>query len=209
MEENKMEIAKEAMQVIHELEESTRLEEVIQDNKIKFIVGDKTFRVCKPSVQEQETINTERRKKYAKLVDDDSYYFRKQWIEKYNKKGIDINKMESDIIKLHDNIKSLLLRLASESGEDNVKKLKDEIMKLRTKQNDINIEKVDLMMHCIEDQLIIYTNSYTSYMVLERLQDDKWKKHFETFEIYQECKDWELLNQMYYYINVLMYEQEI
>jgi len=207
--EEKKEIAEEALKVIAELEESTKLEEIVKDNKIEFQVGDNFFRVRKPNVQEQEIINSERRKKYVELVDDDSYYFRKQWIKKYTKKGIDINKMESDIMKLQDKIKSLLLRLAKETSKNNIDKIKEEIEKIRQQQNDINVEKVDLMSHCIEDQLVIYGNSYTSYMVLERKEEDNWVKHFETYESYLECKDWSLLNRMYYYLNVLIYETEI
>jgi len=86
--QEKRQISKEALQAIANLEESLKLEKVIKDNKVEFMVGDCKYRVRKPNYGEQLKSEKERRTKYSELVDDDSYYFRKQWVEKYKKKGV-------------------------------------------------------------------------------------------------------------------------
>ena len=79
--QEKVTMAKEALKAMKELEDSVRLENIVKDNKIEFKSGDKTFRVRKPNLEEQEEIDEVRRKKYLGLVRDDSYLFKKQWIE--------------------------------------------------------------------------------------------------------------------------------
>lgn len=204
----KKEIAKEALKAISELEQSVQIETVIKDNKIEFKVGKDMFRVRKPNLAEQQEIGDIRRKKYLEFVDDDSYLFKKQWIEKYKKKGIDIDKMETDIVRMQNEIKKLLLRLAEVSDKKSIEQLKKEIFELRDKQYEISIEKTDLLSHSIEDQLTIYANSYSTYLVLEKKDGDKWIKYFKSYEDFEKSDEGELISKSFYYINLLIYGVE-
>ena len=106
-------LAKEGMKAISEIEETVKMENVIKDNKIVFKSGDNSFRVRKPTLSEQQEIDTIRRKKYMELVRDDSFMFKKQWVEIYKKKGIDINKLEDDAKKIQDDLRGLLSSISS------------------------------------------------------------------------------------------------
>ena len=108
--QEKIVMAKEALKAMQELEDSVKLEDVVKDNKIEFKSGDKSFRVRKPNLDEQQEIDNVRRKKYLELVRDDSYLFKKQWIETYKKKGIDIDKIEIDIKRIEDETRRVLIR---------------------------------------------------------------------------------------------------
>jgi len=201
----KQRMAKEALKAMQEIEDSTRLENIIKDNKIEFKSGDKVYRVRKSTLIEQQEIDTARRKKYVEYMNDDSYLFRKQWIEKYLKKGIDIKKMEDDIKRIEDEVKQLLLRLAQTSITKEIGELKDQILKLRDEQFSKSIEKTDLLSYCIEEQLNIVANSYTAYLTLERKEQDKWVKHFKDYDEFQNCDNMELINKVFYFMNHLLY----
>ena len=209
MDKNKMNekhlMAKEGMKAISELEETVKMENIIKDNKIVFESGGKSFRVRKPTLSEQQEIDSIRRKKYMELVRDNSFMFRKQWIEIYKKKGIDINKMDDDIKRIQDDLRALLLRLAKTAEPKAVKLLKDEVNKSKDKAYGLSIEKTDLLVYSIEDQLTIHVNSYTTYIVLERNEGGKWDKAFKSYEDFEKSENDDLVGKSFYYINTLMY----
>ena len=203
----KVMMAKEALKAMQELEDSVRLENIVKDNRIEFKSGDRTFRVRKSTLEEQQEIDDVRRKKYLELVRDDSYLFKKQWIETYKKKGIDIDKMETDMKRIEDETRRLLLRLAKTTDKKGIGELKEQILKSRDEQYLLSIEKTDLLGYSIEDQTYIYAKSYTAYLILERKEKDKWVKHFKDFEEYQKLDDPDLIGKLFYYYDVLIYSE--
>jgi len=215
----KLVMAKEALKAMQELEDSVRLEDIVKDNKIEFKSGENTFRVRKPVLEEQQEIDNARRKKYLELVRDNSYLFKKQWVETYKKKGIDINKIETDIKRIEDEIRRLLIRLAKTTDKKGIGELKNQILKSRDEQYALSIEQTDLLSYSIEDQTFIYAKSYTAYLILERLDkkkttdehvvvnDNKWVKHFKDFEEFQKSEDSDLVSKLFYYFDVLIYSE--
>lgn len=200
-------MAKEALKAMQELEDSVRLENIVKDNKIEFKSGDKAFRVRKPNLEEQQEIDDVRRKKYLELVRDDSFLFKKQWIETYKKKGIDIDKIETDMKLKEDETRKLLLRLAKTTDKKGIGELKDQILKLRDEQYALSIEKTDLLSYSIEDQTYIHAKSYTAYLILDVKKEDKWIKHFKDFEEFQKSEDQDLIGKLFYYYDVLIYSE--
>lgn len=203
---SKEELAKELVENIVKVEESEKLENVIKDNQIKFRVGKTNFRVRKPNYAEQSEIEDFRRKKQLEYVKDDSYLFRKQWVEIYKKKGIDIDKMDSDIIRLQNEIEALMLRLAKTTNKTDIDKLKEIIISSKTKQQELNIEKTDLLSYSIEDSLLVSCNSFYAYLVLEKEVDEKWVKVFKSYEEFKNCKDTMLISKTFYHISFLIYD---
>ena len=202
---NREELKKELLKTIGNLEKDNDIKKMIKNNRIHFKVKDIDYQVRKPDYSEQTEIETFRRKKYLDLVKDKDMLFKKQWIEIYAKKGIDIVKMEADIIKLQNEIDALLLRLATASNDKDVSTLKAQIVNLKDEQAGINIEKTDLLSYCIEEQLTIHATSYYTYAVLEKKEGDKMVKVFNSYENFAKCKDTELINNSFYYINYIIY----
>ena len=138
---------------------------------------------------------------------DDSYLFKKQWVETYKKKGIDISKMETDMKRIEDETRRLLLRLAKTTDKKGIGELKDQILKSRDEQYALSIEKTDLLSYSIEDQTYIHAKSYTAYLILEVKKEDKWIKHFRSFEEFQKSEDQDLIGKLFYYYDVLIYSE--
>jgi hypothetical protein len=204
MDENKKKIAVEALKALNEIEASVRTENLIKDNKIEFVVAEKTYRVRKPSFLEKKEIETIRRKEYLRLISDDSYLFRKTWIEKYKTKGININEKEAKVKSLQEDIKTLLLRLATAESPKDIKSLKDEINRLRDEQMTISMEITDLCSFSIEDQLTLYVNKYATYLVLEVKSEPDWKRVYDTYDEFSKSED-KVISEAFYYISFLMY----
>ncbi len=208
-------LAKEALKAMQELEDSVRLENVVKNNKVEFKSGDKSFRVRKPNLEEQQQIDDVRRKKYLELVRDDSYLFRKQWVEAYKKKGVDIGKIETDMKRIEDETRRLLLTLAKTTDAKGIGEIKDQILKLRDELYVLSIEKTDLLSYSIEDQTFIHAKSYTAYLILERkilnntTKDckDKWIKYFKDFAEFQKSEDQNLIGKLFYYYDILIYSE--
>jgi ribonucleotide reductase alpha subunit len=205
MDKEKKVIAKEALQALAEIEDTTRMETLVKDNKIEFIIDEKIYRIRKPSFVERSEIDTARRKEYLRLIADDSYFFRKTWIDKYLKKGIDINAMESKVKGYQGEIEAVLLRLAVAVEPKDIDLLKKEIYSLRDAQFSLSMEVTDLLAHSIENQLLVFTNSYTTFVVLEEKVGEEYKKLFESYADFM-ASDSKVIEQSFLYINYLIYQ---
>lgn len=201
----KIELGKRQLKVLNELEESMATEHIIKNNAIRFKSGDKQFRVRKPNFIERQEVFTIRRKKYLELIQDDSMLFRKQWVDLYKKKDIDIIKMEVEMKNIQAEMEALLLKLVKVDDAKAIGNIKNEITDLRKKMWDINVEKTDLLQHSIEDQLLLFVNSYTSYLMLEVKDGDNWSKYFKTYDDFQNCKDDNLITKVFDYMSHLIY----
>jgi len=212
---NKREIAEKLLKTINELDLGSEVERKIKDNKIVFKVAGKIYRVRRPTYEEQMKSEKFRRTKYVELVNDESMLFRKQWTKKYKEKGIDLDKMDVDVATLQNKIESIMLRLAKTQNEKDVKKLRDEIVDLRTEQAIISVEKTDLLSYSIEDQLMIAVNSYYAYLLLEKPEEvegdkfEKWIRVFNKYEEFTTSQDTELINKTYRYVSDLIYTTSI
>ncbi len=216
---NKREIAEKLLKTINELDMGSAVERKIKDNKIIFKVAGKIYRVRRPTYQEQMDSEKFRRTKYVELVNDKSMLFKKQWAKKYKEKGIDLDKMDIDVIALQNKVESIMLRLAKSQNDKDVKKLRDEIVELRTKQAMLSVEKTDLLSYSIEDQLMIAVNSYYAYLLLEKpaeineddkeVEDGKWIRVFDKYEDFTISQDSDLITKTYRYVSDLIYTPSI
>jgi hypothetical protein len=204
MDNEKKAIAREALKALAEIEETTKMENLVKDNKIEFVIAGTTYRVRKPTFVERQEVDTSRRKKYLEFINDASYFFKRQWVDKYKAKGVDIIAMEHKIKSHQGEIEQLLLRLATAVEPKDVETLKKEIYTVRDEQFSLSMEVTDLLAHCIENQLVVYTNSYTTYLVLEQKDGETWKKVYDTYEQFMKT-DSEVINQAFLYINYLIY----
>ena len=202
---NKQQLAQEGLKALQEIEQELQMEHIIKDNKIEFKSNKNVYRVRKPTLVEQKEAEKIKRKKYIELVSDDSYLFKKQWIEKYKKKGLDVAKKEKRVRDINFEIKALLLKLAKTAEKKSVDTLVKEVEKLRKEQRDVAIEVADLLNYSIESQLTLFVNSYVTYLVLEKKEGNTWKKVYNSYNDFETSEDEMLLSQAFHYINYLMY----
>ena len=201
---DKSELAKSALKALSEIEETVKMEDIIKDNKIEFAVEDKIYRVRKPERIEKSEIEQARRKEYLKMISDDTYLFKKQWIEKYKAKGINIEEKETKIKLLYAEVEKALLRLAVVVEPKDIDLLKKEVEKLRDEMHSISIEVTNLLSYSIEEQLLLHTTSYTTYLVFEIKSGEQWKRVFSAYDDLLKAED-KATELAFYYINYLVY----
>jgi hypothetical protein len=187
---------------IGELDGSAEIERMIKNNVIEFSIEDTKYRVRTPNYEEQKEMEKFRRRKYLELVQDETIKFQKEWISIYKNKDIDIEQMEQDIIKLKREEEQKLLKLAETADEKKVNNLKIEIIEIRKKIAEIQVEKTDLLSYSLEDLLQLEISSFMVYVTLEKQESDKWVKNYAT---YDDCaKDsGTLFNRAFYYASYL------
>jgi len=201
--ENRKELAKEALRAMSEMEELNQMEQIVKDNKIEYTIAGQTYRVRKPTAVESIEIDTFRRKQFTEFMSDDSYMFKKQWIEKYQKKGIDIGKMEKEVQTCQYEVKQLLLRLATSEEPKTIESLKKQIEALKETMYNTSIEITELLSLSIETQLQISATSYATFLVLETNVSGEWKRTFANYEEFR-ASELEVVQKACYYINYLI-----
>ena len=202
---NKEELAEDLLKTLRDIESETEVEKMVKDNKIEFEMDNIVFRVRKPTYEEQSELEKFRRMKYLEYLQDKSMMFRKQWAELYKEKGIDINDYDKKMFDIQGQIDDLMIRLAQTSNEQDVETLKTDIMKLKSEQAMLNIEKTDFLSYSIEDQLMIAVNSYYTYLVLEVQKEDKWERLFTNYEDFKKSDKSKIINKAFYFVNYLIY----
>jgi len=207
METNKKQMAIEALNALSEIEDTLKVENLIKDNVISFDVDGAKYRIRKPTYSETEECNESKRKEYLRLIKDDSYMFRKSWIETYAKKGINITEMENKVKSAKYEMEAMMLRLATSQGPKEIEDYKKEILKLKDEQFNISIQITDLLNYCIETQIEIFSLSYNAYLALEKQTKNEWVRPFESFGEFRKSED-KATQLALMYVSYLIYNPE-
>lgn len=209
----KEEIGKEIAEKIQTMDNLDNLENMLKNNLIEFGIGLNKYRVRKPTQSEKRELRSEKNKRFAELLNDKNYFFEKQLIEKLEQKGISILAITEQQVKIQNKIQELNLQLATfgdQKEEDNkiITDLKVQIYNLGVEFNDLSNEKIDLLSASIESEILVLVTTYTTYLILEKLEGENWVKVFKSYDEFmdasEEIKYKELINNASYYTQVLI-----
>ena len=165
-------------------------ERLVRDNKIEFKYQDRKYRVRMPLTGEEIEANTKSDELRLKLLTDDKYMTRNQLIEVYKKKGINIEELKDKFDKLQDEINLNRLKLAKlpDENKEGIKVLSDKIMALKDKQMLITQEKVEYLQYSIESKVEHQWYLYLTYLITEKLEEEKWVKCWKTFKDFEDSE---------------------
>ena len=208
-EKSKEKLEKEVSQKLQQLNAKEKLEEIIKDNKIEFKIKDTKYRVHKPTQGETFILQKARNKKFLALLQDDSYILKEQLLEIYKKKGIDIEGMELEIKDIGYSIEDVQVKLDATTDKELIKTLKSEINDLFAKQGKIAVRISELLEPCIENSLIEFANLYMVYSVVEKVEDNKWVKVFDSYKKFLESDNEELILEATANLSLIVYKQKI
>lgn len=206
-EEVRSENIQDTLKHIQELEHTARLEDLIKDNAIEFFVEEKKYRVRQLTPGEKKEIFKEQRKLYTKLVFDESYKFKKEWIVQYKKQGIDIEVKEELARQYQAEQNKVLLKLSEIDDEKVVEELKAEVVAIREKIYAINFEIAQLLEFSIEQELETFSKCYTVSKVVEKQIEKGWESYFKTYAEFEVCKETNFIQAALFYYNYLPIEE--
>ena len=185
------------------------LEQYLKDNVNEFVFQDKHYKVHKPTILEKEVANKERMKKYFDMLKDPSYMFRKALVALYRTKNIDIDGMDLEVKNLFLNEKGLLKRLGGTEDPADIDLLEKEIINIRNQQQEIFIQKEELLKYCIEKQLEDFLKFYLIYLVLEVKNGENWEKVYKSFDEFMKSNDDILQAKAAQVFAVMIYHENI
>lgn len=189
MDEDRNQIAQEVATKLKELNEMDVLEQWLQNNVNEFKFQDKLYKVHKPNSIEKEQANKERMIRYFSMLKDSNYMFRKDLVKLYNSRGLDVDNFDREIKKQALKENELLKQLNNTTDVKDIGVLEKEIETLRVKQQELALEKDELMKYCIEQQLEDFLKMYLIYMVLEVKNGEVWDKVYKSYDDFMKSPD--------------------
>ena len=199
---------KEQIQKMYDrIEDVTSLSEVenlLRDNKIEWAKDGKTYRVRPINNAENQELGEHTRKRYLELINDETYLFKKNWVEIYKKKDIDILALESSNKVLQSKNDTLLLRLAVTEEPKEVEDLKKQINDNKDEIYRVSIDIANYLQYSVEEQIKIFGINYQTYIMLEVKDGENWKRAFNSFQEFIDSKD-DIVVSATYYASYIIY----
>jgi hypothetical protein len=209
METDRNKLATELSLKLKQINEIDILEQMIKDNISEFVHCDKHYRVRKPTSNEKEAANKERMIKYFSMLKDSNYMFKKDLIELYKTKNIDIDYFDKEIKNLALREKDYLHRLHGNENLKDIEFLESEINKIQIKQQELYLEKDELLKYCIEQQLDDFLKFYLIYLVLEVKIGEKWERVYNSFNLFMDSTDEFLQAKAAQVLAVMVYNEKL
>lgn len=173
---------------IYNLEQSNFNNAIIQDNKIIFIYGEKTYRVRTPIQSEQALMDNKRNLAQLEYMQQEGCITRKQLVAKLKSVGIfDLEDAENRRDILIRELKQLWFLLAPKSSENKVAiaELTKKIAEIETKLKELAIEISTHLSPCLENRLEKFTLEYLSFLCTDIQINGNWERAWKTIEDYQ------------------------
>lgn len=189
MDKVKEELAQEVATKLKELNEVDFLEQLLKDNSSEFIWKEKHYRVRQQTIYDKEDEHKQKMIKYLVMLRDPNYVFKKELLELYKTKNIDIDLMEKQIKQIVLKVHELYKRLNLVTTPKDIQFLEKEITTLEKQQQELFIEKEQLLEFCIETQLDDFVKMYRIFQVLEVKTDETWQKVYKSFDEFKNDTD--------------------
>ena len=204
--------AKTKLESLNETVDIDAAAEMVTDNNLEFDFENVHYRVRIPTFGEKKEVNNYRNRRQLFLLqetDEKGNLINKTeeaLIEIYAKQGVDIKAMDARIKVLQEEIKQANIILGEALKEkDNVVALENhrrDIVKLKEEIQVIIIQKTSLLEFSLENQLTTDTYYYLTYLILEKKEEDEWKRIWDKHEDFLNA-DTLLVNRATFYASCI------
>jgi len=206
-EEQKKELEiKEVKDKITEILNIGEVEELIKSNEKIFEENGITYRVKKPDSKQKKETYEKKIEKFTELLRNDKFVLEKDLKELYLKRGIDIDGMTKKIREKMNSRDDLMFRLGeaikNKAPIPDLETFKKEIQSLNEEIQDLSIEKTRYLEASIEQQVMIHTYSYLTYLIGEKKEGDNWVRIWNSWDEFENDKD-KIANRVSYYCTLM------
>jgi len=173
---------------IRDLEMNDFSNGIVQDNKLVFIVADKTYRVRMPIQSEQAMVDNKKNMAQLEYLRQEGCITRKQLTQQLKNVGVfDVDKAEESREQLTKELKQMWFILATKSS-DNKMSIEDcsaKIVKIQNELKNIAIEVATQLAPSLESRLEKFTIEYLTLLCTDVQVDGKWNRVWNTMEDFQ------------------------
>lgn len=205
-EETKEQKVEEIKKKLTEVLDLTEMEDLVKSNEKIFEDNGITYRVRKPNYKEKQEVYQKRIEKFTELLGNEKYSLEMDLKALYLKRNIDIDAMSvsmSNKIKRRDELMLQLGELIKNSAsEEDLRKLKEEVQLLQEEIKLISINKTSLLEFSIENQVLIYTYSFLTFLISEKKEGEVWVKVWKNFDEFQNDST-SIGNKLAYYTTLI------
>jgi hypothetical protein len=92
--------------------------------------------------------------------------------------------------------------IKNSASEEDLKKFKTEVQEIQEDIKLISINKTSLLEFSIENQVLIHTYSYLTYLVSEKKEGEVWVKVWKNFDEFQADSS-SIGNKLAYYVTLI------
>ena len=163
---------------------------IIQDNKLVFVMNEKTYRVRMPIQSEQALCDHKRNLTQLEYLRSEGCITKKQLIRQLKENNVfDVEQVEIRRDELTKELKQVWLILVPQSSEKKtiISDLKDKIEKIQNELKSLAIELATQLAPSMESRLEKFTVEYLSFLCTDIFDGKEWKRVWETFEDYQKA----------------------
>jgi hypothetical protein len=173
---------------IRDLEMNDFSNGIVQDNKLVFIVADKTYRVRMPIQSEQAMVDNKKNLAQLEYLKQEGCITRKQLTQQLKNVGVfDVDKSEESREQLTKELKQMWFILATKSS-DNKMSIEDcsaKIVKIQNELKNIAIEVATQLAPSLESRLEKFTIEYLTLLCTDVQVEGKWVRVWNTMEDFQ------------------------
>lgn len=202
---------KEITEIINKGVDLAMLEESLQNNVFEVEIDGTQYRVKKPGFSQKQAVYEAKMKKISVLIKEGELMFERDLRKSLKDRNVDIDQIEKDIIELEKKKKytqELLGKaLAEKRGDDELIALRDSIESMQTEQADLSIAKTQYLQMSIEHQVLIFSYSYLTTLVTEKLVDDTWVKVWPTYDDFKKEENESLVNKLSLYASLMIKDE--
>lgn len=182
------------------------VQHILNSNSVEFDYKNIKYKVSKPTFEQKQITNKKRIGKYLELLQDEKQLLEKDLIVLYKKRGIDIKEMDNKYNALEKEKNDLLFKLGEgikeKKPETELDVFRKEIEKIQSIQEDILIKKTMYMDSSIETQITVFSYTFLSCLVTEKLVDNKWIKAWKDYKEFTQEEE-KLVNIIVWYVSLL------
>jgi len=206
MDEKKVVTSDEIRQKLTDLINLNEIEALIKSNEQIFDVQEVSYRIKKATSKQKQEAYVKRVEKFTELLKDKKYILENELKKIYLERGIDIDDMVKTIANLivkRDRIMVQLGEMIKNGSPDNeLETFKNEIIELNSIIQSVSIKKTSLLELSIEQQVMVYTLSHLTYLLVEKKDGENWVKCWNTLDEFEQASE-ELINRCTYYVTVM------
>jgi hypothetical protein len=173
---------------IRDLEMNDFSNGIVQDNKLVFIVADKTYRVRMPIQREQAMVDNKKNIAQLEYLRQEGCITRKQLTQQLKNIGVfDVDKAEESREQLTKELKQMWFILATKSSDNkmSIEECSAKIIKIQNELKNIAIDVATQLAPSLESRLEKFTIEYLTLLCTDVQVEGKWVRAWATMEDFQ------------------------